>query len=217
MLVTETILANHPVETADRGTVLMRRTVASESVIFVESGRVVLGVLGSGRARGTLERQLGVVEGPGWLEASTSVLHVPSAVDAVAQTEVRLRRLPLDEFKAGLANCSAGVRSVVMDIARANLQKAELAVSRMAKDAEARCAEWLLRHAKSNPQGSLLVQLQLNKRAIAAELGIVPETMSRILTRLRDLGLISGTGRLVTLLDPAGLRSVAGLAAADQA
>ena len=102
-------------ETASRGQVLARHTQTSAWVSFLESGRVVLGVM----AGDGMEHQLGVLEGPCWLEASWAVLDLLPAVDAVADT----------------------------DVARAHRQQTELAVSRLAKDAEARCAGWLLLHA----------------------------------------------------------------------
>ena len=42
-----------------------------------------------------MEHQLGVLEGPCWLEASSAVLDLPPAVDAVADTDVVLRRVPM--------------------------------------------------------------------------------------------------------------------------
>ena len=84
-------------------------------------------------------------------------------------------------------------------------------MSRLAKDAEARCAEWLLRHAKTGEQGMMAVLLQQRKRSIAAQLGIAPETLSRVLRHLRERSLISGSGRMLNLVDPGGLRSLAGI------
>jgi CRP-like cAMP-binding protein len=97
------------------------------------------------------------------------------------------------------------------DVARAHRQQIELAVSRLSKDAEARCAEWLLRHAESSDIGVCSVKLQQRKRLIAAQLGIAPETLSRVLRHLRERSLISGSGRIVNLVDPGGLRSLAGV------
>ena len=97
------------------------------------------------------------------------------------------------------------------DVAAAHWQQAELTVSRLAKDAEARCAEWLLRHAQTSAQGAVAVMLQQRKRLIAAQLGIAPETLSRVLRHLRERSLISGSGRVVNLVDPGGLRSLAGV------
>jgi CRP-like cAMP-binding protein len=99
-----------------------------------------------------------------------------------------------------------------MDVAQAHRQQTELAVSRLAKDAEARCAEWLLRHAEpAGEAGSMAVMLRQRKRLIAAQLGIAPETLSRVLRHLRERSLISGSGRIVNLVDPGGLRSLAGV------
>jgi CRP-like cAMP-binding protein len=154
---------------------------------------------------------LGVVEGPSWLEATSPVLHLSGAVDAVAETDVTLRRVPLAQFRKALDACTPGVRSMLLDVARAHRQQTDLAVSRLAKDAEARCAEWLLRHAQSTDKGGCSVQLQQRKRLIAAQLGIAPETLSRVLRHLRERSLISGSGRVVNLVDMIGLRSLAGV------
>ncbi|MEI6761947.1 MAG: Crp/Fnr family transcriptional regulator, partial [Betaproteobacteria bacterium] len=176
-------------------------------VSFLESGRVVLGVM----VGDVMEHQLGVLEGPCWLEASWAVLDLLPAVDAVADTDVVLRRVPVAEFRRTLADLSVPARAVLDDVARAHRQQTELAVSRLAKDAEARCAEWLLQHAEPLAQGGMTVQLQERKRSIAAQLGIAPETLSRVLRHLRERSLISGSGRSLNLLDLTGLRVLAGV------
>jgi CRP-like cAMP-binding protein len=80
----------------------------------------------------------------------------------------------------------------------------------LAKDADARCAEWLLRHAEPiDNVGALAVTLHERKRLIAAQLGIAPETFSRVLRHLRELNLISGGGRVLSLLNPQALRDLA--------
>jgi len=192
------------------GTVLLRRSVAAESVWFIESGRVGLGLAGTTPDE-PLEHQLGVVDGPAWLEAHAAVLGTPSAMDAVAQTPLLVHRYSLAEFRLTLASASPQLQVVLRDMAGAYRQQSELAVSRFAKDAEARCAEWLLRHAQSTDKGICSVQLQQRKRLIAAQLGIAPETLSRVLRHLRERSLISGSGRTVNLVDPSGLRSLAGI------
>jgi hypothetical protein len=50
-------------EAAPRGQTLLRRAQASPWVSFLESGRVVLGVM----VGDVMEHQLGVLEGPCWL------------------------------------------------------------------------------------------------------------------------------------------------------
>ena len=186
---------------------LLRRAVASPWVVYLESGRVILGVMDGD----SMEHQLGVVQSPCWLEATSAVLNLPHAVDAVADTDVSLRRMPLPEFRESLEAMPATVKNVLHDVAVAHRQQTELAVSRLAKDAEARCAEWLLRHAQTGDKGTMAVLLQQRKRSIAAQLGIAPETFSRVLRHLRERSLISGSGRILNLLDPSGLRSLAGI------
>lgn len=176
-------------------------------VYYLESGRVALGVMDGD----VMEHQLGVVVGPCWLEATSAVLNLPNSVDAVAETEVCLRRVPVADFRRSLADMPEAAQAVLHDVARAHRQQTELAVSRLAKDAEARCAEWLLRHAQTGDQGVMAVLLQQRKRSIAAQLGIAPETLSRVLRHLRERSLISGSGRILNLVDPSGLRSLAGV------
>lgn len=189
------------------GAVLLKRGASAGYVHYIESGRVALGVLGDE----VLEHQLGEVEGPLWLEATAAVLGLPTVVDAVAETEVVVRRVALARFRDAIAQLPQAARAVLQDVATAHRRQTELAVSRLAKDAEARCAEWLLRHARPADTGCMAVLLQQRKRLIAAQLGIAPETLSRVLRHLRERSLISGTGRVLNVIDPGGLRQLAGV------
>ena len=193
-------------QTVASGVTLLRRSETPHWVTYVESGRVGLGVL-EGEV---LEHQLGVLEGPVWLEATTAVLNLPSAVDAVSQTEVCLRRVPLSEFRQSLGSLNSSAQAVLHDVALAHRQQTEMAVSRLAKDAESRCAEWLIRHAETGEGGTQCVALHQRKRLIAAQLGIAPETLSRVLRHLRERNLISGSGRILNLVDPSALRALSG-------
>jgi len=192
-------------QSAKPGAVLLRRAAPMDWVLHLDSGRVALGLLHDAK----LVFQFGVVQGPSWLEATAAVLNLPSAVDAVAQTEVRMRRVPLAEFRHQLTEMGASAQVVLRDVALSARQQTELAVSRLSKDAASRCAEWLVRHAQPGPQGGLIVSLQQRKRLIAAQLGIAPETLSRVLHHLRERGLIAGTGRTLTLPQPGDLRALA--------
>jgi CRP-like cAMP-binding protein len=193
--------------TAEPGAVLLRRAEPANGVVFVESGRVELGLMDGGE----LTHLLGTVEGPFWLETSAAILGRLSLVDAIAETRVQMRRLSLPLVRKWLVSMPESAQNLLRDVAVAHWQQSELAVSRLAKDAEARCAEWLLRHAQTSEQGSVAVMLQQRKRMIAAQLGIAPETLSRVLRHLRERSLISGSGRVVNLVDPSGLRSLAGV------
>ncbi len=98
MLSAQFVLSSTEQQAAARGAVLLRRAAFLPWVHYLESGRVILGVMDGD----TMEHQLGVVEGPCWLEATSAVLNLPHAVDAVADTEVKLRRMPLPEFRRSL-------------------------------------------------------------------------------------------------------------------
>ncbi len=208
---------------AAAGDVLLRRGAAMEWVPQLLSGRVALGLIGvdaqgaEGGDGEALSHRLGWAEGPFWLESATAVLGLPALVDAVAETPVRLRRVPVAEFRGWLEALPQLQRAVVHDMALAQRRQSELAVSRLAKDAHARCAEWLLRHAETPEvpavagQPALCVHLNQHKRLIAAQLGIAPETFSRVLRHLREQHYISGSGRTVNLTNPQGLRSLAGV------
>ncbi len=189
------------------GTVLLHRGDAVDRIVHVIQGRVVLGVMVDGQ----MAHQLGVVDGPFWLEAASGLLDLPHVVDAVAETEVQVQHVTVVDFVAEVKALPVASQNLLMDMARSQRQQTEMAVSRLAKDADARCAEWLLRHAQPDEVvGGLAVKLTERKRNIAAQLGIAPETFSRVLRHLRDRQLISGGGRVLGLPNPQALRELAG-------
>jgi CRP-like cAMP-binding protein len=189
------------------GSVLLNRGSAADRVVHVVQGRVVLGVM----AEGLMAHQLGVVEGPFWLEAASALLGLPHVVDALAETDVQLRFVPVPDFLAQVKNLPKTSQNLLRDMAQSQRQQTELGVSRLAKDADARCAEWLLRHAKPDELlGGLAVKLTERKRTIAAQLGMAPETFSRVLRHLRDRQLIIGGGRILGLPNPQALQELAG-------
>ena len=194
-------------EVAVAGQVLRERQQRPLSVLHLDSGRVLLGV----REQGVLRHHMGTVEGPFWLDAATALLDLPCGLDMQAETAVQLHRVPIEEFVRNVAALPEDAQQVLRDMARAYCQQTELAVSRLAQDAEARCAQWLLQHAQSTEDGALRVTLQQRKRSIAAQLGIAPETFSRVLRQLREHGLIVGTGNVLSLPKPRALQSVAGV------
>lgn len=140
------------------------------------------------------------------------MLNLPHAVDAVAETDVQFQSVSRADWMAEVQALPPISHSLLMDMARSQRQQIEMAFSRMAKDADARCAEWLLRHAEPvGSGGSWAVHLTERKRTIAAQLGMAPETLSRVLRHLREQDLISGGGRLLGLPNLQALRELAGV------
>lgn len=188
------------------GSWLRQRRQPIDSVLYLESGSVMLGVAQDSSMR----HQLGQVEGPTWLDASFALQERPSCLDMQAQTAGRIYIIPLARFQAAVAELPVAAQQLLKDLAKAYCEQTELAVSRLAQDAEARCAQWLLHHATPHADGAgMRVTLNARKRLIAAQLGIAPETFSRVLRQLRDHGLIAGRGNVIELPKPGALKVLA--------
>jgi CRP-like cAMP-binding protein len=194
-------------EVVSAGQLLRQRGTSPDTVLYLDSGCVVLGVM----AEGQMRHQLGLVEGPAWLDAAFALTGRACSVDMVADSRVRLRRIAMGSFQKSVQALPEPVVALVRDMARGYCQQTDTAVSRLAQDAETRCAQWLLRHAQHDDSGALRVTLNQRKRNIAAQLGIAPETFSRVLRHLREHGLIAGTGNVLRLPQPGALQSVAGI------
>ena len=115
------------IEVLAAGEVLRRRNQTLTSVLHLESGRVLRGVYEAGRMR----HQLGVVEGPFWLDAASAMLEKPFPVDMVAETRVQVRRLPIEEFRRGCASLPPVAQGLLRDMATGYRAQSELAVSRL--------------------------------------------------------------------------------------
>ncbi len=190
----------------DAGHRVFARGQPAEVAYYLLHGRVGLGLYQGDQAPHRLSRMVG----PGWLDLSGAVLNQPMSYDAVAETALVVKRVALRPFRAWLAQQTSTTRDLIRDLALGQRQMAELSVSRLAMDAQARCAEWLLEHAQPRDREAWAVQLTQRKRQIAEQLGIAPETLSRVLRDLRERGLIRGRGRVLDVLDPIGLRHLVG-------
>jgi CRP-like cAMP-binding protein len=185
---------------------LLTRGQPLSDITYLVQGSVALGMVQGSE----MVHRLGRVTSPAWLELASAVLNLPLTCDALAETPVDIKRVKLTVFRQWLDVQPLGVQEVMRDLARSQHQLAELSVSRLAMDAQARCADWLLHHAQAGDRESLAVQFTQRKRQIAEQLGIAPETLSRVLRDLRERGLIKGRGRVLSLVDPGGLRLLAG-------
>lgn len=76
------------------------------------------------------------------------------------------------------------------------------------KEVPGRLAAHLLSLSERNG-GSDAVELSMSKGQLASLLGTIPETLSRIFSRMQKNGLLRSEGASVTILDRAGLRGIA--------
>jgi CRP/FNR family transcriptional regulator len=77
------------------------------------------------------------------------------------------------------------------------------------RDVETRFANWLVKRCPDRASDQpVQIELSMTKRALAAELGTVSETLSRTLAKFRDQKLLTVKGRTVTVLNPSGLSAL---------
>ena len=76
------------------------------------------------------------------------------------------------------------------------------------KEVPARLASYLIYTAKEQ-NNSQTVTLNISKGQLASLIGTVPETLSRIFSRLSSEKMIAIDGRRITLLDQSGLAALA--------
>ncbi|MCS7337904.1 MAG: Crp/Fnr family transcriptional regulator [Verrucomicrobiae bacterium] len=77
------------------------------------------------------------------------------------------------------------------------------------KTVETRFAQWLLRRCPPDaPVRQVQIELDVTKQALAAELGTVGETLSRVLAKFRAEHLLEVRGKTLTVLNPARLNAL---------
>lgn len=105
-----------------------------------------------------------------------------------------LLRSNADLCLALLADMSRRVHSLVTEIDRLTLQTGEQ-----------RFIQYLLTQPAQKISGTRMVRLPASKQTIASLLGITPETLSRILSKLRDQGVIQVNAETIVVLKPDAL------------
>lgn len=190
------------------GSLLQSRHEAARDLLVLAQGDAALGIAQEGQPFQP-ERSL---QGPDWLDAASAWLGGTPAQDALALSDVQLFALPRAALQPLLARHPDLAHRLLLALAHQVHQLTAVAHDLMHKDAEARFADWLLQRCvpAAGSAGGALVTLHERKRDIAAQLGITPETLSRLLRQLSRKGLIFVSGYTVKVLDVAALRTLAG-------
>lgn len=190
------------------GQTVFTRGQTSRALVILFSGDVAMGVASPGGAMRT-ER---LVHGPAWLDASSVWLDSAHVLDAVALTPVRIAELAREPLLVLLDQrpllSQRLLVSLAHEVRRLTVHTHEL----MYKDAPARLASWLCARqlqTDSEPNRAV-VQLAERKSDIASQLGMTPETMSRLMRSLSDQGVIEVEGYTVHVLDVPALRRIGG-------
>jgi CRP-like cAMP-binding protein len=184
---------------------------AARSLVVLLSGDVAMGLATPG---GTMRTER-LVRGTAWLDASSAWLASAHVLDAVALTPVLVAELPRLPLQTLLDQRPALARRLVVSLAAEVRRLTVHAHELMHKDAPARLATWLYAHCRqadeeASPDNQAVVRLVERKSDIATQLGMTPETLSRLMRALSDQGVIGVDGYTVQVRDLQALRRLAG-------
>jgi CRP-like cAMP-binding protein len=134
-------------------------------------------------------------------------LHKPYIVDARAHTDALLLFVPKDAVFAEIERNPAFAHRMIAGLA-ARIEALVHELDAQARgSARERLIEYLLRAAGVR-QGAALIELPTTKAALASQLGLTAEHLSRLLRDLSQRALIRVDGRRIAIADAAELARV---------
>ncbi len=179
-------------------TVLMAQGVVAREVAFVREGVVALTALTPDGAEAHV-----AVRGPRSMLGLEALGEKPSAAEVRAVTDVQLCTAPVERVRPWLGPDSAALR--MLELAMGELSEQRRDVGFRSGSAEVRVARFLLACANHVGRGK---KAPFSKSRAAAVLGLRPETMSRVLKRLGERGILDSEHG-IQVLDYEALRGVA--------
>ncbi|CAH0285946.1 cyclic nucleotide-binding domain-containing protein [Roseomonas sp. CECT 9278] len=183
-----------------RGTTLFEQGDEPDFVHMLLEGSVGLQAAAEGDGRTMVE-----FFGPGELFLAPAVmLHLPYLASAVALTEVRVLMIPADVFRDGVSRSHALCRATTQLLARHWRLMVDQVVDLKLRSAEDRVARFVARRV-SEEAGAGNALLPEPRSAIAARLGMTPETLSRALGRLERKGCLQRGAGGATVADRTAL------------
>jgi len=185
--------------TATAGAWIFHQDAPAEGFLVIAEGRVrVLRMGADGReqvlqtfGRGDICAEVPVFQG-GTYPAS-----------GCAETDIRYLYIPADAFRAAARRHPDMLLGMLAALSQRLRTFVTLIDDLSLKDVPARAAKFILDAAIH--QGVRTFRLPTTKTAMAARIGTVPETLSRVLGRMRRDKLIAVDGRAITILDRDGL------------
>lgn len=178
-----------------RGDAAFRRGQLPAGFFIIVYGEIAL--FGPG-ARGP--RLVGLVEAGRSFGEPIMFLGKPYIVDAIAQSDALLLFVPKDAVFAEIERSPAFARRMLAGLA-ARIESLVHEIDSHARgSARERLIDYLVRASKVSA-GEAVVQLPVTKAALASQLGLTAEHLSRLLRDLTDRGLARIEGRRIAIAD----------------
>lgn len=136
--------------------------------------------------------------------APAVMLRLPYLASAIALTEVRVLMIPADVFRDGVSRSHDLCRATTQLLARHWRLMVDQVVDLKLRSAEDRVARFVARRV-SEEAGAGNALLPEPRTAIAARLGMTPETLSRALTGLEQKGKLQRGSGGATVADRTAL------------
>lgn len=181
-----------------RGATILSQDAPAESLHLLLQGSVGLSIAEDG-GPGTMVEILSAGDA---FVIPAVMLRMPSPVTAVALAPTRLVAIPAEEARAAAAADAGLMQAAMEQVARQWRLMIDQVVDLKTRDATQRAARFLVRRLAAS-RGP--VELPEPRAAIAARLGMTPESLSRALHGLEAAGLLRLHGRRVDVPDRAAL------------
>ncbi len=195
------LLSCASVVTLPRGAAILTQDSRADRLLILLQGSVGLSTAEEGAAATMVE----IISAGDALSVAAVLLQVPHPVSAVALAPCRLLAIPAEAFRAAAAGDAELMRAAMGQVARQWRLMMDQVVDLKTRDATQRAARFLL-HRLPAQRGA--VEIPEPRGAIAARLGMTPESLSRALHGLEAAGLLRLHGRRVDVPDRAALHRV---------
>ncbi len=179
-----------------RGTVMFEQNEMADFLYLLLSGSVAIMARDEAGAE-TVVEIFGAAE---LFLVPAAILRLPYLTSCVALTDVRVLMIPADAFREAVAEDPRLSRATIEIVGRHWRLMVEQVVDLKLRTAERRVARFLARRVPEE-HGAGSAELPEPRAAIAARLGMTPETLSRTLNAMDAAGLIRLSGKRVDVPD----------------
>jgi CRP-like cAMP-binding protein len=185
-----------------RGNTLFNRGDLAHGFYLLMEGQIKLGVISP---QGD-EKVIGLIQPGQSFGEAVLFLERTFPIYAQATLESKVLLITRDAIFDILDNDVTVVRRMLAGISARNRQLVNDIESISLQNSTQRLIGYLLQISADSPNPER-VQLPANKLTIASMLNITPETLSRIMLRLHNAGLIEANGKEIAITNVAGLRT----------